>query len=95
MPFILKSLNVTINAVVNVNEKVYHLTFNFFTIMTVFSEQYIGNICIFGSNGDGITTSGTIADVKYEEFVQSEMANQLTALGQKVSGYLISNVLLI
>ncbi len=49
----------------------------------VSSEQYISNICIFGKNGDGIATGGTIAKVDYEEFVQSELANQLTSSGQK------------
>ncbi len=49
----------------------------------VSSERYIGNICIFGSHGDGIATSGKIANVHYKEFEASELANQLKSLGQK------------
>jgi len=43
----------------------------------VISEWYIKNIYLFGKSGDGIATEGSIRNMKYEEFVHSDLAKKL------------------
>lgn len=54
-----------------------------FIFNNVSSDWYIENISIFGINGNGITRKGTIDNIKYDEFKDSELALNLQKSGLK------------